>query len=355
MTLLRRSLLALFCVLVGAAAPALAQSDPGVSHDFDFAYGSWTTHISRLAHPLTGSTEWVDWTGTVLVNKVWNGRGDIEEIGAGGSSGHFEGLTLRLYDPTARLWRLYWASSADGVLDPPMQGSFANGRGVFYGWQPIGGRNVLVRDTYFGITADTYQFEEAFSPDGGATWEPNFKAHLDRNAADATLWSAPAADVAAGSHDFDWQLGSWGIEMSRLVHPLTGSKTWTPLSGTVEVRKIWGGRANLAEIETEGPSGHLQFLSLRLYDPHARQWSLNFAGSDDGAMSVPMIGGFTNGRGDFYDLEPIKGRSTLVRFSFLDANGHPGRDEQAFSVDGGKSWETNWINISTRRAGPTRR
>ena len=89
--------------------------------------------------------------------------------------------------------------------------------------------------------------------------------------------------------------------MSRLQHPLTGSATWVQLNGTVAVRKIWDGRANLAEIETDGPAGHLEFLSLRLYNPQAEQWSLNFASSNSGTLSVPMTGEFKNGRGEFYD------------------------------------------------------
>ena len=136
--------------------------------------------------------------------------------------------------------------------------------------------------------------------------------------------------------------------MSRLQHPLTGSTTWTELDGTVVVRKVWDGRANLAEIKADGPSGHLEFLSLRLYNPQARQWSLNFASSNGGTLSVPMIGEFKNGRGEFYDQESFNGRTILVRFIFSDISATSGRDEQTFSDDGGKTWEVNWINTHTR-------
>lgn len=165
-----------------------------------------------------------------------------------------------------------------------------------------------------------------------------------------------AADPAAtepeqlhdGQHDFDWQLGTWKIHMQRLQHPLTGSTTWTELDGTVVVRKVWDGRANLAEIVADGPSGHLEFLSMRLYDPAARQWSLHFANTKGGTLGVPLIGEFKNGRGEFYDQETFNGRMILVRFVFESLTADSTRDEQAYSADGGKTWEVNWVNTQTR-------
>jgi len=161
--------------------------------------------------------------------------------------------------------------------------------------------------------------------------------------------AAPAqSTLRDGQHDFDWQLGSWKIHMQRLQHPLTGSTKWTELDGTVVVRKVWDARANLAEIVTNGPSGHLEFLSMRLYNPQAHQWSLNFASSNSGTFGVPMIGEFKNGRGEFYDQETFNGRMILVRFVFTADSADSTRDEQSFSEDGGKTWEVNWINTATR-------
>ncbi|MFZ0581620.1 MAG: hypothetical protein WA690_25630 [Candidatus Acidiferrales bacterium] len=151
-----------------------------------------------------------------------------------------------------------------------------------------------------------------------------------------------------GQHDFDWQLGTWKIHMHRLQHPLTGSTTWTDLDGTVTVRKIWDGRANLAEIVADGPSGHLEFLSLRLYDPAAQQWSLNFANTKGGTLGVPLYGEFKDGRGEFYDQETYNGRMIMVRFVFSRLSSDSTRDEQSFSADGGKTWQVNWVNTQTR-------
>jgi len=154
-----------------------------------------------------------------------------------------------------------------------------------------------------------------------------------------------------GQHDFDWELGHWNVKISRLQKPLTGSTTWTELNGTVVCRKVWDGKANLAEVVVDNPSGHLEFLALRLYNPQSRQWTNTFSSSNSGTLSVPMYGEFKNGRGEFYSQEEFNGRMILVRFIFIPLTADSGRSEQAFSDDGGKTWETNWINIYTRVKG----
>jgi hypothetical protein len=158
----------------------------------------------------------------------------------------------------------------------------------------------------------------------------------------------PATVQRDGQHDFDFEIGTWKTHLKRLVHPLTGSTTWTEYEGTSVVRKVWNGRANLVELEADGPAGHIEGLSLRLYNPQSRQWSLNFSNSASGTMSVPTIGEFKDGRGEFYDQEPLNGRAILVRGVWSDITPNSGRFEQAFSDDGGKTWEVNWIAIDTR-------
>jgi hypothetical protein len=154
--------------------------------------------------------------------------------------------------------------------------------------------------------------------------------------------------VRDGQHDFDFDLGNWKTHSSRLLHPLTGSTDWVDMDGITMVKNIWGGRANLAEFKADGPAGHLELLSLRTYNPTTRQWSLNFATPKVGTLGIPGVGEFKDGRGDFYDLEPINGRSVLVRFSIWGITADTAQSEQAFSDDGGKTWEVNWINRYTR-------
>jgi hypothetical protein len=151
-----------------------------------------------------------------------------------------------------------------------------------------------------------------------------------------------------GQHDFDFELGTWKTQLKVLVHPLTGSTTWVEMNGTTVVDRIWQGRANLVQLEVDGPSGHIEGLSLRLYNPESHQWSLNFSNSKTGALGVPTVGEFKNGRGEFYDEEPINGRMVLVRNIWSDITPDACHFEQAFSSDGGKTWETNWIATDTR-------
>ncbi len=151
-----------------------------------------------------------------------------------------------------------------------------------------------------------------------------------------------------GQHDFDFEIGTWKTRLSRLLHPLTGSTAWVRYEGTSIVRKVWNGRANLVELQVDGPAGHIEALSLRLYNPQSRQWSLNFSNSKGGTLAEPSIGKFTGGRGEFFSQESLDGRAILVRFVISVITPDSCRFEQSFSADGGKTWEPNWIAIDTR-------
>jgi hypothetical protein len=151
-----------------------------------------------------------------------------------------------------------------------------------------------------------------------------------------------------GQNDFDFNMGHWKTHVSRLLHPLTGSNSWTEYDGISVVSEIWRGRASLLELKVNGPAGRIEGVGLRLYNPESRQWSLNWANSQDGIMTKPMIGEFNDGRGEFFAQELFNGRSIYVRNRFLDITPDSSRFEQAFSTDGGKTWETNWVMTFTR-------
>jgi hypothetical protein len=171
------------------------------------------------------------------------------------------------------------------------------------------------------------------------------------NSGEAQAGAQQTAKERDGQHDFDWDIGTWKTHMRRLLHPLTGSTTWVEYDGTDVVRKIWDGRANLGEVELDGRAGHLELLTLRLYDPQARQWSINIANSTTGSLSPPAIGGFKNGRGEFVDQETFNGRTILVRLGISDITANSARFDQAFSADGGKTWEVNLIVTETLMKG----
>src|SRR5215213_5133082 len=151
-----------------------------------------------------------------------------------------------------------------------------------------------------------------------------------------------------GQHDFDFEIGTWKTHLRRLVKPLTGSTTWVEYEGTTIVTKVWNGRANLVELKASGPAGSFEGLSLRLYNPQARQWSLNFANINSGTLTAPSIGDFKDGRGEFYNQDTYDTRAIFVRFVITKITPDQYRFEQSFSDDGGKTWELNWVAIDTR-------
>ncbi|HEX7802358.1 MAG TPA: hypothetical protein VF471_06335 [Pseudoxanthomonas sp.] len=164
-----------------------------------------------------------------------------------------------------------------------------------------------------------------------------------------TTTNAPASEpLRDGQHDFDFEIGTWRTRLKRLVDPLSGSKTWVEYEGSTVVSKVMDGRANLVELDVQGPAGRIEGLSLRLYDPKARQWSLNFSNIKSGTLSPPSIGSFSDGRGEFYSKETLDGREILVRFVISDITADSCHFEQAYSADGGKTWEINWIATDTR-------
>jgi hypothetical protein len=152
-----------------------------------------------------------------------------------------------------------------------------------------------------------------------------------------------------GQHDFGFEIGTWKIHLKRRLHPLTGSTTWVEFDGTSVTRKVWEGRAQLEEFETNSPTaGHIEGLTLRLYDPQSHQWRLYWANSKDGIVVPPQIGEFKNGRGEFYGQDTLNGKSIFIRFIWSNTNTSVPHFEQSFSDDGGKTWEVNWITDQKR-------
>jgi hypothetical protein len=163
--------------------------------------------------------------------------------------------------------------------------------------------------------------------------------------------AAPAipSTPAGTAHDFDFEHGRWHTTLRRRLHPLSGSDVWAEYAGTTIVRPLLGGRANVVELDVSGPAGRIQGLSLRLFEPKHQRWTLNFSSLASGTLAAPMAGGFGGGaRGVFYSVEEFNGRRVLVRFVIESTGADSCRFEQAFSADGGVTWETNWIALDTR-------
>ena len=155
--------------------------------------------------------------------------------------------------------------------------------------------------------------------------------------------------VPDNSHGFDYEAGSWKIHLKKRLNPLTGSNTWVEFDGTSVTRRLWDGRGSIEEFETDGPSGHIEGLTLRTYNPTTHLWSIYWANAAQGYLGMPaMVGYFKDGRGEFYDQEDYNGRMIFVRFLWTDITPTSAHFEQSFSTDAGKTWEVNWITDQTR-------
>jgi hypothetical protein len=151
------------------------------------------------------------------------------------------------------------------------------------------------------------------------------------------------------NHDFDFIFGSWNVRNRRLREPLAGSTEWLEFPSTIAARPLWGGLAHVDEYEAlDTPFGEIHGLTLRLYDPAAKQWTIYWANRNNGKLDPPMTGAWENGVGEFYDQELFRGRMIYVRFLWTNPSPETARWEQAFSADGGKSWETNWVMVLER-------
>ncbi|RDS80086.1 DUF1579 domain-containing protein [Dyella psychrodurans] len=144
--------------------------------------GDWRAHHRKLKERLLGSHDWVEFDGTISVHPLMNGWANEDESLLNVPGGVYRGVTLRAYDPVTGLWSIWWLDSRmpSAPLDPPVKGRFANGVGVFYSDDTLRGKTVKVRFTWTHPTPDTAHWEQAFSGDGGKTWETNWVTDFTR-------------------------------------------------------------------------------------------------------------------------------------------------------------------------------
>ena len=161
--------------------------------------------------------------------------------------------------------------------------------------------------------------------------------------------AAPA--VHDGQRDFDGLVGSWNIHLKKLMRPLSGSNAWIEFDGTVVCRPIWDGNGEVEEFKVDSPEHniHIHGVAIRLYDPKTHEWRIYWANEKNGVMDpAPQVGHFTDGHGEFYSDDTLDGRPIIIRFAWTKVGTERPHFEQAFSADGGKTWEVNWVTDQTR-------
>lgn len=151
-------------------------------HDFDFEFGSWTASLKMLPDPFGARTHWVTFSGSSVVHELLGGRENIGELQVANSRSRIDGLSIRIYDPKAQQWNVYFANAKGGSIDTiPMVGRFCGGRGEFHATETIDNRQVGVRFIFSNLTANAFDFNQAFSTDGGNTWSDNWIAHFTKS------------------------------------------------------------------------------------------------------------------------------------------------------------------------------
>ncbi|GGK74816.1 hypothetical protein [Streptomyces flaveus] len=165
----------------------------------------------------------------------------------------------------------------------------------------------------------------------------------------------------SSAHDFDFFHGEWQVLNRRRTDFLDPDSDWEEFPATNRCWSLFDGAANIDEMDV--PSQGWKGLTLRLFDQETREWSLNWSASRTGRLFPPVIGHFVGGRGEFFGDDTLPhsrlrssgapiGKDVRVRFVWSGLSGTTARWEQAFSVDGEKTWVTNWVMDFTRRAAP---
>ena len=156
------------------------QTENDGRYDFDFLIGTWKVHHRTLKKRLNGSTEWVEFEGDTVDRKILNGLGNMDENILHTKTGPVHAMTFRLFNPESKEWSIYWSTDQTGTLDVPVIGSFQDQRGEFYSQETFEGRHIYSRFIWSKITAGSCQWEQAFSEDGGKTWETNWIMEFER-------------------------------------------------------------------------------------------------------------------------------------------------------------------------------
>ena len=153
-------------------------------HDFDFFFGSWRVHHRQLKLRLANCTEWIEFSGTCTTQATMGGAGNMDDNVIENPDGTYRAMTVRTYDAKTESWAIWWfdGRSPHGLVDPPMIGTFEEGIGTFLADETFEGKKIKVRFLWTRITSVSCRWEQAFSQDGGASWETNWEMELTRTA-----------------------------------------------------------------------------------------------------------------------------------------------------------------------------
>lgn len=348
----RRDLMIAMAVAGAAAAsPCALANGKDVSahaHDWDWLIGNWDVWHRRLKERLANNDDWQEFNGKSVLWTTLNGLGNVDDNVVELPDGIYRGLSIRSFDPATRQWAIWWMDGRYPTrLDPPVLGRIEADTGTFIGKDTFKGRPVVVRFRWLDIHSKRPNWEQSFSPDGGKTWEVNWRNYFTRTSAKPT--SLPRLDDAP--RDFDFLVGSWQVNNRRLKQRLAGSTQWEEFDNTLTNWSVLGGFGNVADNTFNAPGGVFRGVSLRAYDRDSKQWLSWWMDSrTPSQISTPERGSFKDGVGTFMGDDVHDGKTVKVRARWSRVTQSSARWEQAWSADNGATWETNWISELTRKA-----
>jgi hypothetical protein len=191
----RLAVMAWLSLSLVASGISVAQSSPGSGkemsheeravpglHDFDFLVGHWRVHHRKLKQRLANSHEWIEFEGTLFSQPLMGGYANVDDDVFEVPGGTYRGVAPRSFDAKSGQWSIWWMDSRTPLapLDPPVRGSFHDGVGTFYADDTENGKPIRIRFVWSEITPTSCHWEQAYSPDGGKTWETNWIQDIKR-------------------------------------------------------------------------------------------------------------------------------------------------------------------------------
>jgi hypothetical protein len=293
---------------------------PKPTGDFDFLVGPFDVVNRRLMKPLTGDDTWEEFSATAIARTYFNGSVSVDEM-CFPTKGFF-GMSLRLFDPVAREWTVYWVNSQTGKLQQPVRGRWAGGISLLFGDDEHGSIPVRASYRWSDVMGQTAHWEQGFSVDSGRTWETNWTMDWSRREEKADTTQLPKV-----TDDFDFLVGDWSVTHRTLSRPITGDAVWSQSFGTASSMTQFNGGVSIDEFDFQtGGRG----LAVRLFDPRARIWSIYWVSSVDGRLQPPVHGGFDRGVGEFYGDDVDNGQPVRVRYIWSAITERSAQWQQAF-------------------------